>query len=611
MSWLEVATALVRGLHVAALLSTFGCLTFRLFVVPAGVDVLPSVLRIGVASTWLALLFGGAWLAAVACAIAGVQSPASVPGAILAVARYTSFGNLLCARLLLVASILVLLPRVSAVAAMVAAGIALALQPFLGHAGALEGSVRTVLVAVEIAHLLAAGAWLGGLMPLLVCVLRVPVPLGTTLCERFTPVGLVGVGTIMVTALPQAGEMIGGLPALFGTQYGHWALVKLGLFLLALCLACANRLVLTARLGATVARRALIGSVGIEIIAVFCVVLAASAMASSPPAIHVQPVWPFAWRPSTVVWAEPELRGELIRLLIAATAGAVLIAGSLVLRRFRIFAVCLAVIIVIPFWSALGLLLVEAYPTSYARSTTGFSVAGIARGETLFNQQCAACHDPRIGSGATADLTAPHIWGHREGELFWWITNGITDPEGAALMPGFGPMFSEDDVWALIDFIHARSVGVQAVKTGKWAPPMPAPIMPLNCDGGEAFSLTDLGPHDLLIAAGNDPAGSDPEKAGERSVPGAETIRLVRDAAGKPGEGECVAASPEAWEAWRVLSGAARDRFGGYRALVDSQGWVRAWLPPGSGPEAALAAIRDANANPIAASARAVEEHRH
>jgi putative copper export protein/mono/diheme cytochrome c family protein len=617
MDWLEIATSLARGLHVAALLSLFGCLVFRRFVAPghatAGLP-LAAVTRMGLVSAWLALAFGGGWLGAVSGAIAGAHSLAGLLDAVPVVAGHTSFGRLFCARLLLLAGIAVLLlfeDRRARDAALLAAGAALALQPLLGHIGALPDSVRTVLIPIEIAHLLAAGAWFGGLSPLLLCVARAPPPLAATLCEQFTPVGLVAVGTLAVTALPQAGELIGGLPALLGTQYGHLALLKLGLFFLALGLACVNRLVLTARLGTGVARRALIGSIAVEAVAVFCVVAAAATMASAPPAIHAQPVWPFPWRPSGVAWEEPELRAELIRLLIAAAAGLLLIGSSLALRRFRILAVALAAIVAAPFARSLELLLVEAYPTSYARSTTGFSVAAIARGQALFGQQCAVCHDPLIGSGGAGDLTAPHIWGHRDGELFWWVSNGVTDPAGNGLMPGFGLLFSEDDIWALVDFIHARNVGARAWATGRWSPPVLAPVTPLNCDGEEAASLADLG-HDVLLVADPGPAAAAvASQIGAGSVPGAETIRLARDAAAAPEEGACVTAAAAAWEAWRVLSGVAADRFGGYLAVVDRQGWVRAWLPPGAGLAPVLAAVRDANEHPIAVEARPVGGHHH
>ncbi len=616
----EIATALLRGVHVAASLSLFGCLVFRGFVVPRGARELPltAVNRITWISAVLALVCGAVWLAAVSGTIAGANSLASLLAAVPVVARHTSFGNFVCARLLLLVAVVVLLafraprwaPR-ARIAALVIAGAALSLQPMIGHIGAADG--REVLIPIEAAHLLAAGAWLGGLLPLLVCVLRGPPPLAAELCNRFTPVGLVAVGTIAVSALPQAGELIGGLPALFGTQYGHLALVKIALFCLALGLACLNRLVLTARLTAGLARRALIGSIAIEFVVVCCVVLAASAMASSTPAAHEQPVWPFAWRPSLDAWSEPELRGELVRLLVATGAGLVLIGASLIIRRFRVAAVALAALVVAPFAHSLDLLLVEAYPTSYAQSTTGFSVNAIAHGETLFTQWCAACHLSQAGTGGETDLTAPHIWGHLDGELFWWVTNGIQDPEGAALMPAFGSVLSEDDRWALVDFIHAWNVGHQTATTGHWSPPIAAPATPLVCANRDADTLADLATHILIVEVEAEPTPPDAVSASSRAEAfnssGMITIRLPRGPAGKPRPGECVAASEEAWEAWRTLAGVMPDRFAGYRAIVDGQGWLRAWLPPDAASDQVEAAVRDARDHPIATGARPVHHH--
>jgi mono/diheme cytochrome c family protein len=430
--------------------------------------------------------------------------------------------------------------------------------------------------------------------------------MAVTLCERFTPVGLVAVGTIAVTALPQAGELIGGLPGLLGTQYGHFALIKIGLFLAALALACVNRLVLTARLGNGLGRHGLVASIAIEAVAVFCVVLAAGAMASSAPAAHVQPVWPFPWRPSLDAWDEPELRGELVRLLIAATVAVVLIGMSLALRRFRLIALIVALVVVLPFARSLSLLLVEAYPTSYARSPTGFSVDSIANGEKLFAGRCAVCHDPQAGTGGAADLTAPHVWGHLDGELFWWVTNGVQDAEGAALMPGFGSVLSGDDRWALIDFIRARNVGQQEKAAGHWSPPVPAPSTPLSCADGDADTLADLVARELLVVVEDDSAAPSTAVA---NVPAVVTIRLGRGAEREPEPGECVVASQDAWEAWRILAGVAPDRFAGYRAIVDGQGWLRAWMPPGASSDQVLAAERDARDHPIAAGARPGGHH--
>ena len=616
MDWFAIVTALSRGCHLAASLSLFGCLVFQRFVLPAPERVwFLAINRLALLSASLALLFGALWLMAVSATMAGAISLDATFDALCLVAERTDFGNYVCARLVLLVVAIAGLPiaglprRRSMVNAglLLVAGGALALQPFIGHIGQLPGAER-VLIPVEMAHLLAAGAWLGGLLPLLLIATRAPADLSALVCERFTPVGLLAVGTIAVTALPQAFALIGGPPQFFGTQYGHFALLKIALFIVALSFAGVNRLVLTTKLrasGPMPARRVLIGSVVLETVVVFCVVFAAAAMASSPPAAHVQPVWPFAWRPSTEAWDEPELRGELVRLLIAAAAGVVLIAASLALRRFRLLAIVVAVIVIAPFTPSLSLLFVEAYPTSYMHSTTGFSAEAIVHGQLLFQQRCAACHAPREGSGGGADLTAPHLWGHLDGELYWWVTNGVADWRGNAVMPAFGSVLSEQDRWSLIDFIRARNIGVQISKTGKWQPPVPAPATPLICAGRDADEIGDLARHVLLVVAGGDSATV---KAPDHSD--AIPIELVRGEAGTPPSGQCVADSAFAWDAWAILAGVTQDAFTGYQVVVDPQGWMRAVLPPGTAAEALQAAIRDAEAHPIAGGARP-EAHHH
>jgi putative copper export protein/mono/diheme cytochrome c family protein len=620
VDWPEICAFLVRGAHLAALLSLFGCLVFRRFVIPreasAVAGAFSSVVAIETASTWIALLAGAVWLVLVSGTMGGAATVLDAFQVVAPVVRHTGFGHVICARIILLACVAVLLrlnakPSRTNLAALLLSGLAIALQPLLGHIGALPDSTRLVLIPVEIAHLLAAAAWLGGLLPLLLCVMRAPLPLAATVCERFTPVGLVAVGTLAVTALPQAGELIGGLGGLFGTTYGMLALFKLGFFMLALGLAGNNGLLLTARLHAASAardaRRWLVASIAIESAAVLCVVFAAAAMASSAPAAHTQPVWPFAWRPSTEAWEEPELRPELLRLMIAVAIGLAMIAGSQAWRRFRIAAVLLALLIAAPFTPALSLLLVEAYPTSYTRSTTGFSVDAIEHGKTLFGQRCAMCHDPQSGTGSGADLLAPHVWGHLDGELFWSIADGVTDAEDNALMPAFGSVLPDDDLWALIDFIRARNIGVQVDKTGQWSPPVPAPAMPLQCTGPDAGSLADLDGHVLEIIAGDGPATS-------FKVPGLVRIRLMRDpGTAPPGlmQGECISATPSAWAAWSVIAGTSPEQFAGYEAIVDPQGWMRAWFPPGADPARVLAAVNDARGHPIAGAARTQPGHHH
>src|SRR5208282_678676 len=113
---------------------------------------------------------------------------------------------------------------------------------------------------------------------------------------------------------------------LFGTGYGHVALVKLGLFGVLLTLAALNRLALTDRLAGAApdaARRHMRISIGIETLLGAAVVVTAGFLATHTPGTHEEPVWPFPWRGSLAVFAVPDLRGEVIGGLVALGAAVI------------------------------------------------------------------------------------------------------------------------------------------------------------------------------------------------------------------------------------------------------------------------------------------------
>ena len=91
----------------------------------------------------------------------------------------------------------------------VLAGAALAVQPLLGHAGAIGGSAGAQLIVSEALHLLAAGAWLGGLLPLFLAVGRLPHAAAAAACHSFTPIGLASVLVLAGTAVVQVGGIDG------------------------------------------------------------------------------------------------------------------------------------------------------------------------------------------------------------------------------------------------------------------------------------------------------------------------------------------------------------------------------------------------------------------
>jgi len=348
MSTLEIVVALLRGAHMAALVSLFGTLVFLTLVAPAAVaeaakeapHLQRQLLRVARISAVLALIVGIAWIAVESAVIAGAGSVAMTLQALPVVALRTQFGQWLLVRgVLLLAVTPLLRPRRAGNAgAAVLAAMALALQPMLGHAGALGGSLGTTLIISEILHLLAAGAWLGGLLPLFITLGTLPHNAAATACRNFTPVGLSAVLVLGGTATVQVTEFMGGVPGLFGTGYGHIALVKLGLFAVLLALAAINRLALTDRLAGTApdtARRHMRVSVATEAVLGTLVVLTAGLLASHAPGTHEQPVWPFAWRPSLSAFYVPELRTEVTLALLAVGAAVILAVMGVIWRKVR------------------------------------------------------------------------------------------------------------------------------------------------------------------------------------------------------------------------------------------------------------------------------------
>jgi mono/diheme cytochrome c family protein len=99
-------------------------------------------------------------------------------------------------------------------------------------------------------------------------------------------------------------------------------------------------------------------------------------------------------------------------------------------------------------------------------------------GARLYPVYCADCHGAGGGGDGPlaarseippANLMAPHLWAHGDGELFWWLSDGMRDPEGALVMPGFAPVLGDDARWALIDFIRARNAGLALPAAGATA----------------------------------------------------------------------------------------------------------------------------------------------
>jgi len=238
-----VAFGVTRWLSFAGLV-LLGGLAFLLLCWPAG-RTMPRARR---------LVWTG-WGAAAVAAVLGVllQGPyAAGTGlgqmfsrSLLASTLSTTYGRMLCVRLILLAVLAVFAVRLLAddtevpekdrardedLTAIVGLGV-LATYGGTGHAAA--GSQPTLALLSDAAHLSAVSVWVGGLVVLTACLLpsRRTDELAGAL-PRFSQIALGSVGVILATGTYQAWREVGTIPALWGTGYGKLLLAKIGCFVL-------------------------------------------------------------------------------------------------------------------------------------------------------------------------------------------------------------------------------------------------------------------------------------------------------------------------------------------------------------------------------------------
>ncbi|MFJ5547045.1 copper resistance CopC/CopD family protein [Streptomyces sp. NPDC093225] len=121
--------------------------------------------------------------------------------------------------------------------AVVAGGIA-ATWALAEHAS--TGIQPGIAMPVDIAHLLAVAAWLGGLVTLVVALYRVP-DLERAAVRRFSRVAFVSVLVLATTGVYQSWRQLGSWSALTGTSYGQLLIVKVGLVALLVGIASISR----------------------------------------------------------------------------------------------------------------------------------------------------------------------------------------------------------------------------------------------------------------------------------------------------------------------------------------------------------------------------------
>lgn len=312
------ALVIARSIHFAATVLAAGTVFFAAFVsqpvlarasvrARRGLDPFRSRLR-GVVwlSLALAVLSGGAWLVLLASDILGASlAEVCLHGGVWPVLANTRFGLVWTIRLALAALLAIFAVSMSAPSAggrwrssmriACAAGL-LGSLALIGHAGATPGPAGRFHLAADVLHLIGAGAWVGGLLPLAMCLACVKsarsgaagdVALRTT--QRFSALGLAAVGTLLATGIVSSWTLVGGVSEFIDTLYGRTLALKIGLFIAMVGIAAVNRYALMPKLtrrGAPAARIALRRNALAELALGLCVLVFVGALGTMIPASH-------------------------------------------------------------------------------------------------------------------------------------------------------------------------------------------------------------------------------------------------------------------------------------------------------------------------------------
>jgi mono/diheme cytochrome c family protein len=299
--------------------------------------------------------------------------------------------------------------------------------------------------------------------------------------------------------------------------------------------------------------------------------------------------WPLPVRPALDNLADPDARRAIASALSQLGLAVLLLSIAAVVRRGRVVAVLVATTLIVLQLPSLDLLLVEAYPTSYRVSPTGFSAASIAAGRAVFASNCTACHgkagDGVGGLGAIADLRQQHVWDHPVGDLFWFVSHGIDGPDGTPVMPAFATILPEPARWFVIDYVYAFNAGSVTRGLSGWPHSVPAPDLPISCASLAARDLGDLRGKAVRLILGE----VTPPVAALAPIKGISVVTVWMpggEAEATPLSGvDCVAQGGA--EAYAILAGETEGQAIPARFLIDPEGVLRSVWRMDDGDEAA------------------------
>lgn len=212
-----------------------------------GVEAQPRLdrhlLRITRALAWVGLVSGVTWLLLITASMAGRWDAAMQPATVQLVMGKTFFGQVWVWHLLLNLLLLIVLAKPWPALRLPIITLLLTTLAPVGHGAMLEGISGHLLMLNQVVHLVCVGAWLGGLM-VLVLILRDTQGLELEpILRRFSGVGYGLVAGLVITGLINVRVLTGQLwPTPLFNGFALILLIKVMLVLGMLALALLNRL---------------------------------------------------------------------------------------------------------------------------------------------------------------------------------------------------------------------------------------------------------------------------------------------------------------------------------------------------------------------------------
>ena len=249
---IEAGLILARFVHYAAAMALFGVSLFPFYSYSGRAGPQPARLSLWMQTVLLvtagtAFVSAILWLAFATANMTGDLSAAIDADALWSVIGDTAFGHVWIVRLALSSTLILLvgysrifkLGHLQTVLTTIGAAALLATLAGTGHTMKMDGMQSAAHIASDSAHLLAAGAWFGGLLALGFAMKATPDD--HAVLSRFAGMGSIAVSTLVGSGLINSWFLVGSLSNLVTTPYGQLLIAKLVLFAGMLGLAIANR----------------------------------------------------------------------------------------------------------------------------------------------------------------------------------------------------------------------------------------------------------------------------------------------------------------------------------------------------------------------------------